>query len=250
MHRARTAFAPFACALAWLVPAPASAAIRVERTVVLQSAPHGGVTPAGSVDAGSAIQELHVRVPRSARVCAWTLTDPATGQLPAPEVFGGQTWQLLFAGMFRKGDWGLTVRVVNPDTRPSRPAVARWRIALRCATTSRQACHLEALTVPRPDDYVSLGFSCRSASSRFRVTLPRGYEVKALLVADNSYLHEAMSCEPAGRTLSCRGRTPAGTTTWLGFFTDKPVASRSRFGVSVPHRAAAAVRARRLELRF
>jgi hypothetical protein len=236
------------CALA--AAAPASAAVRIEKTVVVRPAPHGGITPDGTLDPGESVQQTHVALPAGAADCDWALTDPKTGRMPG-DPFPGQIWKLVFAGLVQKRDWALIVRVVNSKTESQREQPRHWRLVLRCTTPRHPpACSLHALRVPQPPDYLALGFHCRIASGRFKVTLPAGYGVRALVAADNSLRHEAMTCRSAGRVLSCRGRTPANTTTWLGFFLTKPVAPALRVTVVVPHARAARARTRRVDLRF
>src|SRR5438128_891779 len=96
MRRAWTAAAVLTLA-ALACAAPASASVRIERPVVVQSAPHGGVTPAGSLDAGESVQETHIHLAANVSGCDWSLTDPSTGRIPG-DPFQGQGWKLISAG--------------------------------------------------------------------------------------------------------------------------------------------------------
>src|SRR4051812_42823702 len=78
----RLAVTCLTAAAAALSAAPAHASLRVEKTVTVRPAPHGGVQPGGVFEPGQSIQEADVALPRSVADCDWRLTDPRTGRLP------------------------------------------------------------------------------------------------------------------------------------------------------------------------
>jgi hypothetical protein len=251
MHQARTAaVAAFALAVALVLAANAAAAVRIEKTLTIRPAPHGGITPAGTLEPGQSVQEFHLKLPVRASDCSWSLTDPGTGRVPV-DPFPGQPWKLMFAGVVHGRDWALILRVVNLNIEARPVTLPRWRLVLRCATPRHPpACSLQSFSVPDPADYLALGLHCRVAARRLHVTLPAGYGVRLLLAADNSLLHAAMDCRPSGPALTCDGRMPADTTTWLGFFVTKPLTPGLRVTAAVPRTPPARARTRRLDLRF
>jgi hypothetical protein len=247
---ARIATIALSTVLLGALPASATASVRVEKTITVQPAPHGGIQPDGTLEQGQSVQTTHVKLPASAGPCTWFLTDPRTGRMPG-DPFVGQEWRLLFAGLSAKRRWSLSFRLLNNNTSDTGETARHWRLVLRCSTPRRHpACALQAIHPPKPADYVEAGLFCIRPASRFSVTVPRGVAITRIYGADNVGVHETMSCGKRGRVISCRGRMPAYTTTQLGFFLTKPVPRSLALSLSVPRVGKASTRTRALDVRF
>lgn len=244
----RAALTVLVCVIATFVAVPvAHARVTVDKELAIKPAPHGGQVPGGGFEMGQSVQEFEAELPEGATDCAWQLTDLKTGEFPGAP-FPRSSWQLDFVGLTAQGRWGIDIRVRNSDSRDRRYAAARWRLRLRCVVekADEPACFAHSVQDPDHPTFFAIRYHCNRASSSFKLKLPLEYSVKSVLGADNKKLHARFRCAARGRFVTCRGKTPAWTTTSFGAFLNEPVRALMPTRLSVPGAPDAHARAQQL----
>jgi hypothetical protein len=197
-------------------------------SIRIDPAPNAGTGPGGEVFPGQSVQTRQLAVnPQGATSCGYRLVDPQTGARPGAP-FPNQQLQIVFEGLLRQGEWVLSYRVLNYAQSGQDLPPKIWRVMISCLVPSPSAASSPCQAHSVLSDLDGSGahtdaidFSCRLASTQFKLTVPSGYRIDYAqnphkLGANGDHYNCAFaSTHVAQDTVDCSGGSSPKSTLFL-----------------------------------